>query len=183
MVYLFLAEGFEEAEALFPLDLLRRAGVEVTTVGVGGKQITGSHGITVAVDIPDRKFRLFALEHDIDAVILPGGMPGTRNLDASPIVDAALGVADGKGALICAICAAPSVLGKRGLLKGRRCTCYPGFEETLEGALEVGGAVIRDGNIITARGAGVAMEFGLEIVSVLKSPEEAGKIRASIQAL
>ena len=183
MVYMFLAEGFEEVEALFPLDLLRRAGVEVTTVGIGGKQITGSHGITVAVDIPDRKFRNLALENDIEAVILPGGMPGTSNLDASPIVEAALEVANGKEALICAICAAPSILGKRGLLRGKRATCYPGFEETLEGALEVGGAVIRDGNIITARGAGVAMEFGLEIVSVLRSPELAGKLRAGIQAL
>ncbi len=183
MVYMFLAPGFEEVEAMFPLDLLRRAGVEVTTVGIGGKTVTGSHGITVAVDIPDRKFRLFALDNEIDAVILPGGMPGTTNLDTSPIVDAALGVAAGKGAWICAICAAPSVLGKRGLLKGRRCTCYPGYEVTLEDAAEVGGRVIRDGNIITACGAGAAMEFGLEIVSVLTSPETAGRIRSGIQAL
>ena len=182
MVYLFLAPGFEEVEALFPLDLLRRAGVEVATIGIGGKTVIGAHGITVAVDLPDRKFRTFALDNDIDAVILPGGMPGTANLDASPIVDAALNVAAGKGAWICAICAAPSVLGKRGLLNGRRCTCYPGFEHTLEGAAEVGGRVIRDGHIITACGAGAAMEFGLEIVSVLTSPETAAKIRSGIQA-
>lgn len=179
MVYMFLAPGFEEVEALFPLDLLRRAGIAVTTVGIGGRTVTGSHGIPVTADIADAELD----SSDAEAVILPGGMPGTKHLDASPVVDAALKAAAGKDAWICAICAAPSVLGRRGLLRGKRATCYPGWENALEGALEVGGAVIRDGHVITARGAGVAMEFGLEIVSVLKSPEEAGRIRASIQAL
>lgn len=179
MVYMFLAPGFEEVEAIFPLDMLRRAGITVTTVGVGGRAVTGSHGIPVTADIADTDFD----PSDAEAVILPGGMPGTKNLDASPVVDAALKAAASGDAWICAICAAPSVLGRRGLLRGKRATCYPGWEHALEGALEIGGRVIRDGHVITACGAGAAMEFGLEIVSVLKSPAEAARIRSSIQAL
>ena len=117
-----------------------------------------------------------------EAVILPGGMPGTRHLDESPVVDEALKHAAACGAWLCAICAAPSVLGRRGYLRGLRATCFPGFENALDGAREIGGKVIRDGKVITAAGAGVAMEFGLEIVSVLCSPEQAGRIRAGIQA-
>ena len=207
MIYMFLAPGFEEVEALAPLDLLRRAGLQVTTVAVreasvnglieGLRRIgvsasnlwdespcvTGSHGITVTADITESAFtgRLrpgFAPE----ALILPGGMPGTTNLDASPAVAAALELAHANGSYLAAICAAPLVLGKRGYLQGRRATCYPGFESYLEGAT-VGGKVIRDGRIITAAGMGVAQEFGLELVSVLVSPEKAGEIRKAIQAL
>ena len=180
MIYLFLAQGFEEVEALFPLDLLRRAGLEVTTVGIGGKQISGAHGITVEADIAEADYDPNA---PVEAIVLPGGMPGTRHLDESPLIDAALRHAAAHGAWLCAICAAPSVLGKRGYLRGLRATCFPGFEHSLDGALEIGGKVIRDGHVITAAGAGVAMEFGLEIVSVLKSPEVAGTIRTGIQAL
>lgn len=207
MIYMFLAPGFEEVEALAPLDLLRRAGLEVTTVAVRradtnsqleslhrigvtatnlwdeSPMVTGAHGITVAADITESAFakRLrpgFAPE----AVILPGGMPGTTNLDASPAVAKALELAAPKGALLCAICAAPLVLGKRGYLSGKRATCYPGFEEYLTGAT-VGGKVIRDGQIITAAGMGVAQEFGFEIISALVSPEKAGEIREAIQSL
>ena len=123
MIFLFLANGFEEVEALAPLDILRRAGKEVTTVGIGGSLITGAHGITVRADTTDAELKL----HDIEAVILPGGMPGTSNLDASPVVDAALAAADKAGAYLCAICAAPMVLGRRGYLEGHRAICYPGF--------------------------------------------------------
>ena len=178
MVYLFLANGFEEIEALCPLDLLRRAKVDVTTVGIGTDCVTGSHGITVHADIPDTCFR----DGKPDMVILPGGMPGTTHLDASPVVDTALKAAVRNGAYIAAICAAPMVLGKRGLLKGLRATCFPGFEDELKGAT-VGGKVIRDGSIITAAGMGVALEFGLEIISALVSPEKAGEIRSAIQCL
>ena len=115
MIFLFLANGFEEVEALAPLDILRRAGKEVTTVGI----ITGAHGITVRADTTDAELKL----HDIEAVILPGGMPGASNLDASPVVDAALAAADKAGAYLCAICAAPMVLGRRGYLEGHRATC------------------------------------------------------------
>ena len=178
MVYLFLANGFEEIEALTPLDVLRRAGVPVTTVGVGGDSIMGAHGIRVQADIPDTMYR----DSSPDMIILPGGMPGSENLDNSRVVDAALRAAARNDAYLCAICAAPLVLGKRGYLAGKRATCYPGFESYLEGAT-VGGKVIRDGRVITAAGMGVAQEFGLEMVSVLVSPERADEIRRAIQSL
>ncbi len=177
MIYMFLAQGFEEVEALAPLDLLRRAGLNVTTVGVSGEFITGSHNITVKADITDKEFSDSAPE----CIILPGGMPGTTNLDASAAVHAAIASASGRGALICAICAAPSVLGKLGLLRGKNATCFPGFEEYLEGA-NVGGRVVRDGNIITAVGMGAAVGFGLEIVAALKDRETADKLSAAILA-
>ena len=168
MVYLFLANGFEEIEALMPLDLLRRAGLEVTTVGVGGEMICGSHGITVAADIPEGMYADAAP----DMVILPGGMPGSKNLDGSRVVDMALRAASRKGAYIAAICAAPMVLGHRGLLEGKRATCYPGFEGELAGATVENARVVRDGNIITAVGMGAALEFGLELVEVLCGKEK-----------
>ncbi len=176
---MFLADGFEEVEALCPLDLLRRAGLEVTTVGIGGKEtVTGSHGIIVHTDIPDVMYR----DSDPDMIILPGGMPGSTNLDESRIVDTALKVASKKGAYLCAICAAPMVLGKRGYLEGKKAICYPGFEQYLNGAEISGEAVVRDGNVITAKGMGVALEFGLELVRAMKDSETADKIKASIFA-
>ena len=179
MVYLFLANGFEEIEALCPLDLLRRAGVEVTTVGIGGGDlIHGAHGITVAADIPDTMFS----DSTPELLILPGGMPGAKNLDESRIVDSALRAATRSGALIAAICAAPMVLGKRGLLAGKRATCFPGFEETLTGATVTGEGVERDGNIITAKGMGVAQEFGLSLVAALKGEDAAVALRRTIMA-
>ncbi|MBE6530003.1 MAG: DJ-1/PfpI family protein [Ruminococcaceae bacterium] len=179
MVYLFLANGFEEIEALLPLDLLRRGGVEVTTVAVGGSDfVVGSHGIPVGADLPETLFRDSAPE----AVILPGGMPGAKNLDASRTVDAALRVTAANGGLLCAICAAPFVLGKRGYLSGKEAICFPGFEGELTGARISQKRVVRDGNIITAAGMGVAMEFGLEILCALRGKETAEKIRKSILA-
>jgi 4-methyl-5(b-hydroxyethyl)-thiazole monophosphate biosynthesis len=163
MIYMFLANGFEEIEALCPLDLLRRAGLEVTTVGIGGDSICGSHGITVNADIPEG---LFA-DAKPDMIILPGGMPGSKNLDASRTVDTALKVAVRNNAYIAAICAAPFILGKRGLLEGKEAICYPGFEKELTGARISDKKVVRDGNIITAAGMGVALEFGLALVAAL----------------
>lgn len=192
MVYVFLAPGFEEVEALCPLDILRRARLDVITVGIGGREVTGAHGITVLADISDSDWmvggdatsaaRMPPSMQATDAVLLPGGMPGTTHLDASPVVDAALKTAVASGAWLCAICAAPLVLGKRGLLSGLHATCYPGFEDQLIGAVHVEEKVVRDGRCITAAGMGVAMEFGLEMVRVLVSPEEADRIHASIQA-
>ena len=177
MVYMFLADGFEEVEALCPLDVLRRAGVEVTTVGVGKDMIRGAHGITVLADIPDVMYR----DSAPDMIILPGGMPGAANLDACKTVDAALKAASRRGAFMAAICAAPFVLGKRGLLQGKRAVCYPGFEGELEGAMvSEGETVVRDGNVITAKGMGVAFEFGLELVRCLCDDETAEKIKASV---
>lgn len=178
MIYLFLAEGFEEVEALCPLDLLRRAGLEVKTVGVGGEIITGAHRIKVHADMTDTMYH----DKKPEMVILPGGSLGTRNLDASSVVDAALGAAQASGGFIGAICAAPSVLGKRGLLKGKRAICYPGFEKYLDGAILSDKRVVRDGNIITAAGMGVAMQFGLELIRAMKGDETAEDIRASILA-
>lgn len=175
MTYLFLANGFEETEALCPLDLLRRAKIEVTTVGVGGKYITGSHGITVAADITEDELCDSAPE----CVILPGGMPGTLNLDASSTLHSALDAAKERGALICAICAAPSVLGRRGDLCGKRAVCFPGFEDELRGAILTGERAVRDGNIITAIGMGAAFEFGILIVSALKGEDAAAALAAS----
>lgn len=181
MIYLFLAPGFEEVEALCPLDILRRADLEVRTVGIGGRAVTGAHGITVTADMTDSDF-MAAGDTAPDMIILPGGMPGSLNLDASPAVDAAIKAAVTADAYLCAICAAPLILGRRGLLRGRRATCYPGFENELVGVTEIGGKVIRDGKIITATGMGVALEFGLELVSVLKDPETAGKIKEAVRA-
>ena len=180
MIYMFLADGFEEVEALCPLDILRRAGLEVTTVGVGGKDlIVGAHGIAVHADIPDVMYR----DSAPDMIILPGGMPGSTNLDESKAVDAALKVASKKGAFLCAICAAPLVLGKRGYLKNKSAVCYPGFEQYLEGAtIPEGATVVRDGNVITAKGMGVALDFGLELVKALKDDGSAEKIKASVFA-
>ncbi len=178
MVYLFLANGFEEIEALCPLDLLRRAGVEVTTLGVGGEMIRGSHGITVQADMPDTMFA----DANPEMIILPGGMPGSKNLDASRVVDSALRVAARKGAFIAAICAAPFVLGKRGLLEGKEAICYPGFEKELTGARISEKKVVRDSNIITAAGMGVALEFGLALVTALKGEEAANALRHAVLA-
>lgn len=178
MIYMFLAPGFEEIEALMPLDLLRRAGLSVTTVGVGGgKLVTGSHGITVEADIAECEFA----DEAPGCVVLPGGMPGTKNLDASALVHGALDAAVANGALICSICAAPMILGKLGLLRGRKATCFPGFEQYLDGA-SVGGRVVRDGNFITAVGMGAALEFGIEIVAALKDGDTAEKLAAAVLA-
>lgn len=181
MIYMFLANGFEEVEALAPLDLLRRAGCDVTTVAVGGSDtVVGAHGIAVGADIPDTMFR----DSKPEMIILPGGMPGTKHLDASRTVDAALRSAINTGAYIGAICAAPMVLGKRGYLKGKAAVCFPGFEEYLEGAIlqPKGVNVAVDGKIITAVGMGAAINFGLELVEVLKGKDVASALRTAILA-
>ena len=179
MVYLFLANGFEEIEALLPLDVLRRGGVEVTTLAVGGADfVCGSHGIRVCADQPEEFFR----DSRPEAIILPGGMPGAKNLDASKTVTAALRACATAGGLLCAICAAPMVLGRRGYLAGKEAVCFPGFEGELSGAAISERRVVRDGNVITAAGMGVAMEFGLAILAALRGNEAAEKIRKAILA-
>ncbi len=178
MIYMFLANGFEEVEALCPLDLLRRAGLSVTTVGVGGDTIVGAHGIAVQADMPDTMYR----DSRPDMIILPGGMPGTKNLDACKTVDAALRAANANGAYLAAICAAPMVLGKRGYLKGKKAICFPGFEEYLDGATVADTRVVRDGKIITAAGMGVALEFGLALVEALKDKNTADALRKAVLA-
>ena len=181
MIYLFLSQGFEEVEALCPLDILRRAGLSVTTVGIGSTTVCGSHGIVVQADMLDADFAPNDIDN-IDMVILPGGMPGSLNLDASPVVDKALALAVQQDAYLCAICAAPLVLGRRGLLAGKAATCYPGFEDELHGATSIGGSVVRDGKVITATGMGVALDFGLALVSALLGEDIANDIRKAIRA-
>ena len=178
MVYLFLANGFEEIEALTPLDVLRRAGVEVTTVGIGGTSILGAHGIRVEADIPDVMYADSAPE----AVILPGGMPGAKNLDESRTVDGAVRAAARRGALLAAICAAPMVLGHKGLLAGKKAICYPGFEGELSGAVIQNDRVVKDGNVLTAAGMGVALEFALSLAESLAGKEKADAVRHGIRA-
>ena len=178
MVYMFLAEGFEEIEALCPLDLLRRAGVDVKTVSIGDKIVCGAHGIKVIADLTDLEFS----DMCPDMVILPGGMPGTLNLDASAVVHKALDAAASSNAYIAAICAAPSILGNRGMLIGKEAICYPGFEDKLAGAKISDKRVVVDGKIITAAGMGVALDFGLELVSLLCGKNKADTLRKGVIA-
>ena len=179
MVYMFLADGFEEVEALCPLDILRRAGIEVTTVGVGGRDmIRGSHGIMVQADIVDVMYR----DSSPEMIILPGGMPGTLNLDASATVHKAIDTAVKNGSYIAAIYAAPSILGNLGLLKDKEAICYPGFEEKLLGAKISQKRVVVDGKIITAAGMGVALEFGLALVELLCTKDKAETLRKGVIA-
>lgn len=177
MIYCFLANGFEEIEALAAVDILRRAELPVKLVGVGGSEITGSHGITVKTDIEEKD----VTTDDMELVILPGGMPGTLNLEKSPIVKASVAYCADNGIKIGAICAAPSILGHMGILKGRRATCFPGFETQLDCAKYTGAPVTVDGNIITAKGMGCAVEFGLALLSEIMGDERSALMRASIQ--
>ena len=174
MIYVLLADGFEEIEALAPVDILRRAGLALETVGITGKVVCGAHGITVEADILPEK-----ANEKIDLLILPGGMPGAANLDASPAAMALLERAEKEGALLAAICAAPFILGKRGLLRGKRYTCFPGFEEGLDGIHCPEERVVRDGRVITAKGMGAAAEFGLMLLSALGKEKEGEGIAAS----
>ena len=177
MIAVFLANGFEEIEALATVDILRRAGLEILTVGVDADTPVGAHAMPIQADISQEKLDVAALS----AVVLPGGMPGTRNLDASPVVHASLDYAILHKLPVGAICAAPSILGRRGLLQGRRATCYPGFESALTGATLSEEPVITDGQFTTARGAGVAVDFALELVRILVDEQTALAIRGSIQ--
>lgn len=178
MVYLFLADGFEECEALCPLDILRRGGIQVKTVGVGKEYITGTHGITVKADILENEV---ILDEKLQGVILPGGMPGTNNLQNSENVKQAVAFANNSDKLVCAICAAPKILGGMGLLMGKNAICFPGFENDLIGAKLSRDFVVQDGNIITAKGVGVAFEFGFKILENLTDKETVADLRKKMQ--
>ena len=164
MVIVLLAEGFEELEALSPVDILRREGIDVKTVGIAGIEIRGAHGITVRADMTADEVDA----EKVSAVVFPGGMPGSLNLDASPYADKFIAAAVANGGHIAAICAAPLVLGRRGLLRGKNATCFPGFEAELTGANATGEAVVTDGNITTARDFRAAVAFGDELARILK---------------
>lgn len=176
MIYLFLADGFEEIEALATADVIRRSGQMLQLVGVGTMTPTGSHQITVQAEVSEEEIRVQAG----DMVILPGGMPGSKNLENSQIVRDCVRYCAEKGR-VAAICAAPFVLGHLGILNGRRAICYPGFESELIGAQIAEESVCVDGNIITAKGAGVAVDFGLAIVHEICGEAVAKEIHASMQ--
>lgn len=178
-VYVFLSDGFEEIEGLTVVDILRRAKLSCETVSITGSfTITGSHGITLQAD---RLFDADALK-DADALVLPGGLPGTNHLMAHEGLKRLLAEYNAAGKYLTAICAAPSVLGQHGLLTGRKATCYPGYGDKLTGADYLADAkVVRDGNIITSRGMGTAIDFALAITAALIDKDAAESLACTIQ--
>lgn len=174
MVYILLADGFEEAEALVPADLLRRADVSVALVGVTGSVVTGAHGIAVCSDCPVEQVNT----EEMEMLVVPGGLGGVQNVAASSAAMELVKKAATDDKWLAAICAAPSlVLGPAGLLKGRRAVCYPGMEDTMTGALaQKECSVVVDGHIVTGEGPGAAFEFGLKLVEVLKGGEIARQV-------
>lgn len=176
MVYVLLADGFEEVEAIEPIDILTRGGVEVTTVGVTGKVVTGAHGILVTADIEINE----VTPDDMELLMLPGGA-GHELLDASNEVHGLINYAVSNGLYISAICAAPSILGKKQLLDGKKATCFPGYEKYLYGADVTAEKAVADGKIITGKGAGAAAEFGFTMLKILKDTETANRIKEIMQ--
>lgn len=177
MIYVFLAEGFEEVEALATVDVLRRAGLDVRTVGVSGSTVSGSHAIPVVCDV-----MIDDIQPDgcVEAVVLPGGMPGTLNLENNDKVNSFIDYAYAEGKYVCAICAAPSILGKKGMLNGKEAICFPGFEEYLYGAKLSDKSVCVDGRIITAKACGVALKFGKVIAEQFIGTEKADALWESL---
>lgn len=172
-----LADGFEEVEAFTAVDLLRRARVYVDTVSVSDEYtVHGAHGINVQTEDMFEEVN-FA---DFDMLVLPGGQPGTDNLEKHDGVQQVVADFVEEGKYVGAICAAPSILGDLGLLKGKRATCYPGYEERLAGAVIAKVPVVQDGNVITSRGVGTAIAFGLKLVEVLEDKAKADEIAQSI---
>ena len=175
-VAVILADGFEEIEALTSVDVLRRAGALASIASLKDAQIRGAHNINVKADVTLREVE----ELGYDAIVLPGGLPGAENLANDAKLREILQEFDKEGKLICAICAAPMLLGKLGLLKGRKATCYPGFEQYLEGAECTGAPVERDGNIITGKGPGAAMEFALTVVDMMLGKEKVQELKEAM---
>ncbi len=177
MVYILLAPGFEEAEALVPADLLRRAGIETALVGVSGNEVTGSHQITVKADLTlDR-----ADPEGAELVVLPGGGLGVENLGKSSEVERFVRRAAERGVPLAAICAAPTLLARYGLLEGRRAVCYPGMEDKLAGARACPDwSVVEDGPVTTGRAAGSAFDFGLKLVERLAGRAKAEEVRGGV---
>jgi protein deglycase len=169
-----LADGFEEIEAITPVDLLRRAGIEVNVTGLDSREVKGSHNITVKADT------IFKPGSPLpDAVILPGG-PGHKNLLDSVGVLEFVSEMFAQGKVYAALCAAPSVFGKSGILKGKKATCFPGYEGRLNGGLFVDSPVVTDGTIITSRSAGTAVQFSLEVIRALSDSQTADKVASAI---
>ena len=177
MVYVLLGTGFEEVEAIAPIDLMRRAGIEVLTVGVTGKTVYGGHGIGVEADITIGEMDLT----NMDMIVLPGGLGGVASARASEAAMNALAFAWNNGKFVAAICAGPTVLADLHITDGKDATCYPGCEDGMGSANMVSdAAVVRDGRLITGTSAGCAVAFGLELIRALKSEEAAGKVKDQI---
>lgn len=174
MIFVFLAEGFEDIEALAPIDIMRRAGLPVETVSIADERVvTSAHGVGFVADrlLPEIDFE------EADLLFLPGGLPGATNLDACQPLREGLLAHCKTGRMIAAICAAPLVLGHLGLLEGRRATCYPGFETELYGAEYTAALVEQDGQFVTGKGPGAAMELGYVLVERLKDKQTADALR------
>ena len=172
--YEFLANGFEDIEALAPVDILRRSGVEVKIVSIGDSiEVESAHGVTVKADMlfADADFA------DADLLLIPGGMPGAKNIDEHEGVRRAVMRQAEAGRLVGAICAGPMVLGHLGLLRDRRATCYPGFEDQLESAEYTAALCTVDGNIITGKGPGASFEYGYTLVTLLKGERVAEALK------
>jgi len=174
MVNVYLAEGFEEVEAISVIDMLRRAEIQVTTISIDKKLVKGAHNIIVEADM------VLGQENECDMIFLPGGMPGVTNLFKCEALKDIVVKQNSEGKFIAAICAAPMILGQLGLLEGKNVVSYPGFEEYLKGGNVLFDNVCRDGNIITSRGAGTALEFSYELIKILKNAETAAKIKEGI---
>ncbi|MGM0411398.1 MAG: DJ-1 family glyoxalase III [Bacillota bacterium] len=168
-----LAEGFEEIEAITNIDVLKRAGIEVITAGLGSKEIEGDHGIKIETDMLLDEVDL----DDLEAIVLPGGMPGAENLKNSDKLLWLISELAERENLVAAICAAPMVLDKAGVLKNKKATSYPGFDKEMPSCEYVEERVVRDHNVITGRGPGVAMEFALEVVRYLVGYEKVEELK------
>ncbi len=180
MVCVLLADGFEESEAILPIDILRRGGVTVKIFSVTADSVVvGAHGISIVTDgrVPE------ALPEDTEMLFLPGGMPGAKSLDEHPLLSTFCDRLLTKGGHLAAICAAPMALGHRGLLRGKRATCFPGFEKHLEGAILSNERVVTDGQITTAVGMGAAGELGLRLLSILRGEDVARTVASSAKLL
>ena len=177
MVYILLAEGFEESEAIVPADLLRRAGIETALVSVEPGAVRSSHGIAVQADMTLGQIDLSKAE----MIVLPGGLGGVKNLSRQAGIGHTIQFALENGAWVAAICAAPTLLARRGFLKGKQAVCYPGMEDQLEGATALmDQGVVVDGHIITGRAAGSAFDFGLALVKALAGEEKADEVRHAV---
>lgn len=176
MVYILLGTGFEPIEAIAPCDLLRRGGVEVRLAGIGGRNITGGHGITVQADCTVEEIE----EDNLEMVVLPGGLGGVEAILGSETALRVVKNAYRQGKFVCAICAAPTVLAKLGLLEETKAVCYPGMENLMAGAQCVSADTVRDGMILTGRAAGASLDFGLALLQALRGEETARGVQAGI---
>lgn len=179
MIYVFLAHGFETTEALTTVDILRRGKLDVKTVAIGTEDniVTSSHNIQVVADIDESQLS----KENLQGVILPGGMPGTINLGKSDVVQEYTEYCVDNNLVVGAICAAPSILGKLGILQGKNAVCFPGFEDELKGSVISDDFVATDGLIVTGKGMGATIPFALQLLELFKDSETANTVHSSLQ--